>query len=135
MDMNIEHEQEARQALTNRVATAKAYLENYQDGLGDDDPEYGDIYDYGLDFAKVITDHRAGTVTYCHLLSTGGPQEEMLVTIDDDRPNREYRVTFVYKPWFGNVTITDEQMSDEDQRVLVDFYGAFFDEDMTTEGI
>ena len=67
---------EAERLFASRVADMRTFLARgeaaYEDS-DDDELELGSVYDYGLDWSRWLTDQRAGTTTYVHLLSTGGP--------------------------------------------------------------
>jgi hypothetical protein len=93
------------------------------------------IYDYGLEWAKHTTNHREGTVTYVHVLSTGGPHDEFQVTFDPDSGKVD-DWKFVYLPWFDRVELGSNpyDLSDSYEEgeklaeTVVDFYEQFYGE-------
>lgn len=111
---------EALAQLASRVEDMQAFLD--MECLEGDD-ELGSVYDYGLEWSKDTTDHRNGTVTYVHVISTGGPHEEFQVTFGFNQGGASVDVdgvTFVSMPWFGREEITVEDTN------VTDFYNQFF---------
>lgn len=84
--------------------------DEWEDHPTDDDQtildEIGNPYELGLDFSKYQTNHYEDTVTWCWLLSTGGPHEEFLLTFGEY--DRLERASFVYKDWGTRDEITFE---------------------------
>lgn len=128
--MSEDHKAEAERLLESRIADMRRYLELADEGVdvhdSEDMPEdIGPVYDYGLAWDKVTTDHREETVTYEHQLSTGGPGDEFHVVFELGTGVVD-KVTFVYLPWFDRVEI-DFDMEDEDSGALLKrFYETFF---------
>jgi hypothetical protein len=124
--MDEDHKREAGDLLAGRLAEMRTFLAF--DGDPDDGPEeLGPVYDYGLEWTKAVTDHIAETVTYRHVLSTGGPHEQFDVTFGER--GVVDAVTFVYLPWFGRVEI---ELSGDDAETAREFYWTFFG-DLVTE--
>jgi hypothetical protein len=102
--MSDDHQTEARELLARRVEDMTYFLSDaYAETDHEGDDEHGSHYDYGLSWEKEITNHREETVTYAHVLSTGGPHDEFRVTFD--YKGSVESVTFVYLPWFDRVEI------------------------------
>jgi hypothetical protein len=132
MTDNEKHEDEAREQLASRIATMREYLDLAERGVDvyDDLPE--DVYplnEWGLEWAKDTTNHRDGTVTYVHVLSTGGPHDEFQVTFDSD-DGRVTSWTFVYLPWFGRVELS---YSPDENGTVREFYETFYGEYVSME--
>jgi hypothetical protein len=122
------HVSEARQLLASRVEEMSALLAaTHEETDADILDGYEDAYDYGLAWNKYLTNHIDETVTYIHLLSTGGPGDEFHVTFG---PNGEVEnVTYVYLPWFDRVEIDVDEWINSTVR---DFYATFY-ADLVTE--
>jgi hypothetical protein len=144
------HEQEAREQLASRIAEMHVYLsaaEDERDVWDDDamaDRGNGDLYslaDYGLEWTKATTNHRDGTVTYVHVLSTGGPHDEFQVEFDGKGSVES--VTFVYLPWGDRVEIDALNSYDIDPSspatagagTVRDFYESFYGDIIDTGGL
>ena|SRR5690606_2452292 len=117
------HVSEARQLLASRMEEMSALLTATH---GETDADildgYEDAYDaaahFGLAWTKYLTNHIDKTVTYIHLLSTGGPGDEFHVTFG---PNGDVKhVTYVYLPWFNRVEIATIS------ETVRDFYATFY---------
>lgn len=122
MSTTTDHETEAREQLASRAADMRAFLE--MDDAHEGTDEMGSVYDYGLEWTAESRSYRDSTITYRHVVSTGGPHEELLVTFAESIGEGVHvtGVTFVSLPWFDRVEIP---VADDDERVW-DFYGAFF---------
>lgn len=126
-----QHQREAEELLKSRLQDFTQFLAREAIGSWREDPttgdeELGDVEDYGLEWTKQSTDHRWGTVTYVHVLSTGGPHDEFQVTFDPDTGVPK-RILFVYLPWFGRVEI---EVEDDE---AFDFYEQFFGPDVVVD--
>lgn len=140
MTTEQDHEQEARELLASRIADMRSYLSLAGEGYDVyDDSEVGQrtedelysIGDYGLEWSKHTTNHREGTVTYVHVLSTGGPHDEFQVTFDPDK-GQVMRWVYVYLPWFDRVELSsDDGWLDNGEDVvetIAEFYDTFYGE-------
>lgn len=123
---------EAVELLGRRLADMRWFCSEEYDPESPDD-EHGDVYDYGLEWSHELTNHRTGELTYRHVLSTGGPHDEFVVSFCEDASGtgRGYEVTavtFVYLPWFDRVEIP--LPSEAGTGLLVEaaqeFYSRFF---------
>ena len=118
MTEETDNRAEAERQLASRLAEMRTY--NDFDGDPDDGPEeLGPVYDWGLEWTKAITDHRNETVTYVHVLSTGGPHEEFRVTFAPSGAIEA--VMFVSLPWFDRVEI---ELHGDDLDTATAFYEA-----------
>lgn len=102
------HVSEARRLLASRVEEMSALLAAaHEEADADILDGYEDAYDaaahFGLAWTKYLTNHIDKTVTYIHLLSTGGPGDEFHVTFGPT--GNVENVTYVYLPWFDRVEI------------------------------
>lgn len=121
--MTTTEETEARDQLYSRLSDMTDFL----GALSEDNPdaeteEQGPVYDYGLEWALDSRSYRDETLTYRHVISTGGPHEEFLVTFDIGTEECT-GVTFVSLPWFGRV---DVELTGDDETTAKDFYTTFF---------
>jgi len=126
-----DNEREAREQLASRADDFRAYLacDDPDEGAPE---ELGSIYDYGLEWSKHTTNHYDDTVTYRHVLSTGGPHEEFRVMFDDRGQVAHW--TFVSLPWFGRVEIESHDRDALDVRDLVaEFYATNYGDLVTDQ--
>jgi hypothetical protein len=135
------HEQEARDQLASRIAEMDAYLRlgRLEVDVYDDDEmgkasnqELYSLADYGLEWTKATTNHRDGTVTYVHVLSTGGPGDEFQVEFDENGNVRHW--LFVYLPWGDRVEINCGDGNLNDDGAVTDFYASFYGDIIDQEG-
>lgn len=85
---------------------------------------------YGLSWERDSASFRDETVTYVHVLGTGGPHEEFQVTFaSDGRYGYSVEsVVFVSLPWYDKVEIPllDDSHGSEDAVTVSDFYDTFY---------
>lgn len=131
-----DNRQEAYAQLESRVADMAKYLElaNEDVDVHDDeiyeheDGELSPVSEYGLEWRKASTDHVNETVTYHHVLSTGGPHEQFNVTFEG---SKVVDVWFVSLPWFGREEIG---LVGNDRETAKDFYETFYGDLVEAEG-
>lgn len=126
------HQEEAERLLDSRLADMRTYL-GADDPYADEEPigdaELGSVYDYGLSWERDSYSYHNDTLTVRHVLSTGGPHDEFVVTFDRD--GSVSAATFVYLPWFDRVEIDlYTQVGPEACETVVDFYERFFGESL-----
>lgn len=126
--------EKAYEQMASRLGDMREYLDVANDGRDVTDPddtseELGPLDEYGLEWTKDVTNHRDQTVTYVHVLSTGGPHEEFQITFDPEKGTVD-DVLFVSKPWFGREEI---RLVGSDDETAVSFYEAFFSEYVVME--
>lgn len=117
----------AREQLASRLTDMQAFLG--MDDAAEGADELGSVFDYGLEWAKDSMSWARSTVTYRHVISTGGPHEQFDVTFG--RNEHGYglvidSITFVSLPWFGRVEIP---LSGDDLVTAEAFYESFFADD------
>ena len=121
--MDERYEEARRRAFDNLTSVADD-LRLFVTGEADED-EYGTPEEYGLDWERQVRDYVAGTVTYGHLLMTGGPGAEVRVTFDVE--TCEVRsVAYSYSWGDELVTIPEQEMPHGAADALRNYYATYY---------
>jgi hypothetical protein len=105
----------ARESYKSRMDDLRKLWENDCNGI-EDDPELGNLNEYGLSLDYVEPDGRKRGYL-CYLLSWGGPSSEFRFYMDEGL--RLTKVEFIYMDWFVSSKITPQGKNLE---VLTEMY-------------
>jgi hypothetical protein len=94
----------AREAYKSRMDDLRQLWKNECEGI-EDDPELGNLNEYGLSLDYVEPEGRKRGYL-CYLLSWGGPSSEFRFYMDEGL--RLTKVEFVYMDWFVSAKITPQ---------------------------
>ena len=113
-------------AMTKRIAHIRKLLDLYYEGNDEDDPDLGNIWEYGLSLEWSQPDDEDEPRYIRYILSTGGPHEEFRFWLPSQgsRTGSPSFIKFVYQDWWDGA---ERQVMGDDIDTMAELYEWFID--------